>query len=201
MRISGGTAKGRKVGTRKAFVGKGGNDELRPTAAKVREAIFDIMSARVVGSRFLDLYAGTGAVGIEALSREADHVVLVENNATRVALIRDLIGKFGFTGRASVVKTTVASFLNKTAREAYDIIFADPPYTSDELDRILPLIDRSKLLADDGIVIVEHSSKKALSFPLTNLKCKKNYRYGDASLTLYEYRASPPRSLREGERG
>jgi 16S rRNA (guanine(966)-N(2))-methyltransferase RsmD len=187
MRISGGTAKGRKVGSRKAFVGKGGNDELRPTAAKVRKAIFDILRGRIIGSRFLDLYAGTGAVGIEALSREADHVVLVEDNAARVAIIRDLIEKFGFTGRASVVKTTVTSFLNNASRGTFDIIFLDPPYTSDELGRILPLIETLQLLADDGIVIVEHSSKKALSFPLTNLKFKKNYRYGDSALTLYEY--------------
>jgi len=201
MRISGGTAKGRNLGTRKAFVSKGGNDELRPTAAKVRKAIFDIMSGRIVGSRFLDLYAGTGAVGIEALSREADHVVLVENNAARVAIIRELIGKFGFTGRASVVKTTVASFLNKISREAFDIIFLDPPYTSDELERVLPIIDKSKLLADDGIVIIEHSSKKVLSCALTRLKLKKNYRYGDTALTLYEYTAAPPLSLNEGVAG
>ena len=187
MRISGGTAKGRKVGSRKAFVGKGGNDELRPTAAKVRKAIFDILSGRIIGSRFLDLYAGSGAVGIEAASREAEHVVLVEDNAARVAIIRELIDNFGFTGRASVVKTPVASFINTATHAAFDIIFLDPPYTSDELGRIMPLIDKSKLLTDEGIVIVEHSSKKALSFSLANLKFKKNYRYGDSALTLYEY--------------
>jgi len=188
MRISGGTAKGRKVGSRKAFVAKGGSDELRPTAAKVRKAIFDILSARIIGSRFLDLYAGSGAVGIEAASREAAHVVLVEDNAARVAIIRELIEKFGFAGRASVVKTTVASFINNPSHGAFDIIFLDPPYISDELGRVLPLIDKSKLLTDEGIVIVEHSSKKALSFSLANLIFKKNYRYGDSALTLYEYK-------------
>jgi 16S rRNA (guanine(966)-N(2))-methyltransferase RsmD len=187
MRISGGTAKGRKVGSRKAFVGKSGNDELRPTAAKVRKAIFDILSGRIIGSRFLDLYAGSGAVGIEAASREAEHVVLVEDNAARVAIIRELIEKFGFTGRASVVRTPVTSFINTASHGAFDIIFLDPPYTSDELERVLPVIDKSKLLTDEGIVIVEHSSKKTLSYSLANLKFKKNYRYGDSALTLYEY--------------
>ena len=187
MRISGGTAKGRKIGSRKAFVGKGGNDELRPTAAKVRKAIFDILSGRIIGSRFLDLYAGTGAVGIEAASREAEHVVLVEDSAARIAIIRELIDKFGFTGRASVVRTPVTSFINTASHGAFDIIFLDPPYTSDELERVLPVIDKSKLLTDEGIVIVEHSSKKTLSYSLANLKFKKNYRYGDSALTLYEY--------------
>ncbi|HTZ17188.1 MAG TPA: 16S rRNA (guanine(966)-N(2))-methyltransferase RsmD [Dissulfurispiraceae bacterium] len=185
MRISGGTAKGRKVGTRKAFVAKGGSDELRPTAAKVRKAIFDIVGARVLESRFLDLYAGTGAVGIEALSRGAEHVVFVENNAARVVIIRELIGKFGFAGSASVLKTSASLFLGKSSYNSFDIIFVDPPYASDEIERVLPVIDGSGILAEDGIVIIEHSSKKTLSLPLTKLRQKKNYRYGDTALTLY----------------
>ncbi len=187
MRISGGTAKGRKVGTRKAFVGKGGNDELRPTASKVRQAIFDIVGARVIDSRFLDLYAGTGAVGIEALSRGADHVVFVEDNASRVSIIKELIGRFGFSGRASVVKTAVSLFLAKSSHNDFDIIFLDPPYASDEIGRVLPVIDKSGLLVDGGVVIVEHSSKMTLSVPLANLKLKKCYRYGDTALTLFEH--------------
>jgi len=113
MRISGGTAKGRKVGTRKAFVAKGGNDELRPTAAKVRKAVFDILGPKIVESRFLDMYAGTGAVGIEALSRGAAHTVFVEGNAGRIALIRELLVRFGLSDRATVIKTTAAAFLGK----------------------------------------------------------------------------------------
>jgi 16S rRNA (guanine966-N2)-methyltransferase len=187
MRISGGTAKGRKVGMRKAFVSKGDSDELRPTASKVREAIFNIVGGRIIESRFLDLYAGTGAVGIEALSRSAAHAVLVDDNACRVALIRDLIDKFGFVERAAVVKHTVAAFLRKTAQAAFDIIFLDPPYASDELRHVLPAIDKSNLLADDGIVIVEHSSKQTLSNQFENLTLKKTYRYGDTALTLFKY--------------
>src|SRR5664279_5891043 len=102
MRISGGSAKGRKVGSKKAFVAKGDSDELRPTASKVRQAIFNILAGKIEGSRFLDLYAGTGAVGIEALSRGAGHVVFVENNPARVGIIETLVEKFGFIGRASV---------------------------------------------------------------------------------------------------
>ena len=187
MRISGGTAKGRKVGTRKAFIGKGNSDELRPTASKVREAIFNIIGARIIESRFLDLYAGTGAVGIEALSREASQVVMVEDNAARVAIIKDLLEKFGFAGRATVVKNTVAAFLRKPSQATFDIIFLDPPYASDELKNVLPIIDKSNLLADDGIVIVEHSSKHILSNQFENLTLKKTYRYGDTALTLYRY--------------
>jgi len=185
MRISGGTAKGRKVGMRKAFVGKGENDELRPTASKVREAIFNILSGRIIESRFLDLYAGTGAVGIEALSREASQVVMVEDNAARVAIIKDLLEKFGFAGRATVVKNSVAAFLRTPSQAAFDILFLDPPYASDELRHVLPVIDKSNLLAADGIVIVEHSSKHILSNRFANLTLKKAYRYGDTALTLY----------------
>src|SRR5512135_1850951 len=109
MRISGGSAKGRKVGARKAFIAKGDSDELRPTAAKVRQAIFNILAGKIEGSRFLDLYAGTGAVGIEALSRGAGHVVFVEDSSARVGIIKNLLEKFGFTARASVIKAQAAS--------------------------------------------------------------------------------------------
>ena len=186
MRISGGSAKGRKVGSRKAFVARGGSDELRPTAAKVRQAIFNILAGKIEGSRFLDLYAGTGAVGIEALSRDADHVVFVEDNPARVEIIKNLVEKFGFIGRASVVKAQAASFL-KNSTGAFDVIFLDPPYATDELALSLPLIDESLLVRKEGIVIAEHSAKKNLTCPLKNLKLRKNYRYGDTALTLYEY--------------
>jgi 16S rRNA (guanine966-N2)-methyltransferase len=198
MRISGGTAKGRKVGARKAFVGKGGNDELRPTAAKVRQAIFNIVGARIQKSRFLDLYSGTGAVGIEALSRGADRVVFVEDNSARVAIIKELTEKFGFAGRAAVVKTSAALFLGKSSHAAFDIIFLDPPYGSDEITRVLPLLGKSELLVDGGVIIVEHSSRKSLSLPSANLTFKKIYRYGDTALTLFEY-TSEESVRQEGE--
>ncbi len=186
MRISGGSAKGRKVGSRKAFVSKGDSDELRPTAAKVRQAIFNILAGRIEGCVFLDLYAGTGAVGIEALSRGAEHVVFVEDNASRVAIIKDLLEKFGFTEKASVIKAQTASYLKKTKRGQFDIIFLDPPYASDELAISFPIIDQSDIIANGGVVVAEHSSKKDLS-SLNHLKIRKKYRYGDTALTLYEY--------------
>jgi 16S rRNA (guanine966-N2)-methyltransferase len=190
MRISGGSAKGRKVGSRKAFVSKGDNDELRPTAAKVRQAIFNILTGRIEGSRFLDLYAGTGAVGIEALSRGAAYVVFVENNSTRVEIIRKLVEKFGFTGRASIIKSDAVSFLKKNPPGSFDIIFIDPPYASTELALSVPVIDKSLRTVDSVVVIAEHSSKKVQGYPLQNLMLKKSYRYGDTALTLYQYSGS-----------
>jgi 16S rRNA (guanine966-N2)-methyltransferase len=187
MRISGGSAKGRKVGFRKAFASKDESDELRPTSAKVRKAIFDILGSRIVECRFLDLYAGTGAVGIEALSRGADHVVFVEGNAKRTAIIKDLIAKFGFSGKAEIINAPTDYFLRRGSFAAFAVIFVDPPYASSELETALKLIDGLKCLTDGGIVVAEHSSRKALHLPLQNLRFKKSYRYGDTALTLYEY--------------
>ncbi len=199
MRISGGTAKGRKVGIKKAFSKKGEDDELRPTSAKVRQAIFNILGNilgdKIIGSRFLDLYAGTGAVGIEALSRGTGRVVFVDDNSLRLEIIKDMMEKFGFKDRAVVVKDDAKHFLKRMTQNCFDIIFVDPPYASGEIDTVLPLIDERGVLRDNGIVIVEHSSKKAPPFtsPLDkggtrgvgSLKLMKTYKYGDTSLTLY----------------
>ncbi|MCL5062529.1 MAG: 16S rRNA (guanine(966)-N(2))-methyltransferase RsmD [Nitrospiraceae bacterium] len=198
MRISGGAAKGRKVGLKKAFAKKGETDELRPTSAKVRQAIFNILGNilgdKIVGSRFLDLYAGTGAVGIEALSRGAGKTVFVDDNSLRINIIKELLEKFGFKDRAGVVKDKASNFIKKS-ESVFDIIFVDPPYASGELDMVLPLIDEKAILGNNGIVIAEHSSKKTPPFtsPLDkggirgvgSLKLIKTYKYGDTSLTLY----------------
>ncbi|MFO0752063.1 MAG: 16S rRNA (guanine(966)-N(2))-methyltransferase RsmD [Thermodesulfovibrionales bacterium] len=186
MRISGGSAKGRKVGSRKAFLRKGEDAALRPTSAKVREALFNILAAGIGGAVFLDLYAGTGAVGIEALSRGAERTLFVENSSLRVNLIKDLIERFGFGGRASVVKEDASLFLKKT-EDRFDILFVDPPYESGELETILPLIAGRELLREGGVVIVEHPSRKVLPSAFGSLERVKEYRYGDTSLSLYRH--------------
>jgi 16S rRNA (guanine(966)-N(2))-methyltransferase RsmD len=194
MRISGGSAKGRKVGFRKAFASKDESDELRPTSAKVRKAIFDILSSNIIESRFLDLYAGTGAVGIEALSRGAEEVIFVEANSKRAAIIKDMIDKFGFTSKGLVINSPADYFLRRGSFDPFDIIFVDPPYSSEELDKSLKMIDSSECLANGGIVVAEHSSKKNLKLLFQNLRQKKNYRYGDTALTLFDYGADPQHS-------
>lgn len=188
MRISGGAAKGRRVGLKKAFLKKGESGELRPTSAKVRQAIFNILGNilgdRIIDSEFLDLYAGTGAVGIEALSRGAGRVIFVDDTSLRIDIIKELIEKFGFKDRARVIKDKASNFLKKS-ESIFDIIFVDPPYASGELDIVLPLIDERGILRDNGIVIAEHSSKKTLLSEIGSLKLIKTYKYGDTSLSLY----------------
>ncbi len=184
MRIIGGSAKGRKVGMRKSFSGTQ-DAGLRPTAAKVRKALFDIIGDRIAGCRFLDLYTGTGAVGIEALSRGAAEVVFVDVLQARIAAIRDMTERFGFSSQCSLVKDDALRFIRR-CETPFDIIFVDPPYESGEIDRILPVIADSEALADDDLVIVEHSSRRSLAPEIGSLRLKKAYRYGDTALTVYQ---------------
>ncbi len=183
MRISGGTAKGRKVGIKKAFLSKAG-EQLRPTPSKVREAIFNILRDRIDRSSFLDLYAGTGAVGIEALSRGAERVVFVEENPGRVNIIKEFVHRFGFSDKAMVARERVRDFLKKN-EERFSIIFLDPPYASEEAMAIVSLIDELGTAGDDGTIIAEHSSKRDLEEHAGSFFLMKKYRYGDTSLSLY----------------
>lgn len=184
MRISGGSAKGRKVGLKKAFSKKAEGDDLRPTSAKVRKAIFDILAGRIIDARFLDLYAGSGAVGLDALSRGAGRVSFVEEDSLRVNIIRDFVEKFGFKGKADIVRDGAASFVRRTSA-VFDIIFVDPPYASNELQTILPLIDSRGILSDGGVLIAEHSTRKSPSDTIGTLYLAKRYKYGDTSLSVY----------------
>ena len=188
MRISGGALKGKKIGIRKLFSAKNCVVELRPTSAKVREALFDILRADITGVSFLDLYAGSGAVGFEALSRGAGKICFVENDQQRAKAIQDSIEKAGLGDSMSLCREQVIGFLSRAERSGifFDIIFADPPYVSEEITDTISFIDKSRVLRDGGDLIVEHASKKNLdSSGLLTLHPVKTYRYGDTMLTRY----------------
>lgn len=187
VRISSGRLKGRKVAASKKIFASTDMGELRPTSSKVREAIFNIVQAEIDHAWFLDLYAGTGAVGLEALSRGAEKVFFVESNQIRAKAVMDYIHKLSLDDRASVYQEKAETFLHRAMRTGmkFDIIFADPPYLSDEVERALPYIAENNMLKDNGCMLVEHSSKRPLFEHIQNIKMIKNYKYGDTMITLY----------------
>lgn len=190
MRISGGQLKGRGITSRRLFSKKSEGDELRPTSSKVREALFDILQNDIKDADFLDLYAGTGTVGLEALSRGAGRVFLIENNYIRSDAINKYIKEIKASDRVKVYRERVGYFLKRASAAGmrFDIIFADPPYASEEVMKVLKFIDENDTLREDGCLIVEHSSRSILPADTENLKIIKNYKYGDTMLTLYRKR-------------
>jgi 16S rRNA (guanine(966)-N(2))-methyltransferase RsmD len=187
MRISGGLAKGRRTATKHLISKTSGHEKLRPTSSKVREALFDILRDRIDGADFVDLYAGTGTVGLEALSRGAAHAVFVEPDRKRAKALRVISGQLQFDDRATIIEGKAADFLRTASRKKarFDIIFIDPPYSSDEILEILPLIEETDILEETGTVIVEHFIKTDLPEAIGKYNMLRNYRYGDTVLTLY----------------
>jgi 16S rRNA (guanine966-N2)-methyltransferase len=187
MRISGGLAKGRRTATKRLFSKSLKGEELRPTTSKVREALFDIIRDKIEGSVFVDLYAGTGTVGLEALSRGARKTIFVDPDSFRVKTIKKNVDEFGFQERVFVYNGKASEFLVRSyaEKESFDIFFLDPPYYSDEIDKVLPLIGEKGLLSEGGTVIIESFFKKKMPETVGNLKIIKSYRYGDTMLTFY----------------
>lgn len=191
MRISGGHLKGRTIGSQRIFSKKSRDDELRPTSSKVRQAIFNILRNEIQDSSFLDLYAGSGAVGVEALSRGARQVVFAEQNRLRAKHIAEVLLKTGADKSATVFQGKTMEFLKKAGGEGmkFDIIFADPPYASEETAEVVAFIEKYGILDGMGALLVEHSSKKMLPESVGRLRSVKNYRYGDTMLSLYRREA------------
>lgn len=187
MRISGGSAKGRRTATKGLLSRSSQGERLRPTSAKVREALFDIIANRIQGATFVDLYAGTGTVGFESLSRGAARAYFVEPDPAMIKNIRERAGEFGFTEKSEIFQGRADEFLNKAlqCRKQFDIFFLDPPYHSVEIEIILPIIGHRDLLREDGVVVVEHFFKKKPPEQVARLTLQKSYRYGDTMLTLY----------------
>ena len=150
MKIAGGFYKGRRIETR--------SPGLRPTSALVKKSLFDTLGEDIVAARFLDLFAGSGAVGLEALSRGADYVCFVEKDPSRVNLIRRNIASLGVPSHAVEIFATDYGLALQTLRERgtkFHVIYADPPYGEIIPRRILADIVSAGVLADDGVIIYE----------------------------------------------
>ena len=150
----------------------------RPTTDRIKETLFNIIQGDVPGSRFLDLFAGSGGVGIEALSRGADHAVFVDSDSQAIRCIKANLAHTHLDRNADVLAMDAGRALNRLAasKEGFDIIFVDPPYESD-YEMILRAISRSGVLLPDGIIIAEMDADRALDLSGTGLEVYREKEY------------------------
>jgi 16S rRNA (guanine(966)-N(2))-methyltransferase RsmD len=157
---------------------------VRPTSDKVKQALFNILGSRIEDSTFLDLYAGAGGIGIEALSRGAGYVTFVDVSRDSQNIIKQNIKQTGFSDRAQVATSRVDIFLKK-ASGPYDIVFLDPPYAENMLP-LLELVGGSNILKPDSIVVAEHFKKQPSPEKAGSLMLNREARYGDTVLAFYK---------------
>jgi 16S rRNA (guanine(966)-N(2))-methyltransferase RsmD len=205
MRIISGTAKGRRLLTAKGLA-------IRPTYDKVKESLFNIIGEEIIGTKFLDLFAGTGSIGLEALSRGAQYVIFVEKNAHHVEIIRKNLYNCNFSKSGDVYCGDVLRVLQRLnrlrkddvnplddtilpsptwAQTGFNFIFVDPPYKSFGLVlETLKTLDSSKILAKNGRVIIEHvkTSRQIIPLPeeLSTLVLFRQRLLGDTVLSFYK---------------
>ena len=187
MRVIAGSHRGRRLS------GPEGTT-LRPTSDKVREAIFSILGDHVPGGRFLDLYAGTGAVGIEALSRGAAAVTFVESDPTAVQLLQKYLQTCQLLNHAQIHVGQTSAFLQRNDwwGDPYDVLFADPPYAAlNEVD-ILIHAWKPGLLSEHAAVMIEQDSRATLPASIDHATLLRRYQYGDTALYLYGVSISVP---------
>jgi 16S rRNA (guanine(966)-N(2))-methyltransferase RsmD len=181
VRIIAGRLKGRRLAAVRGAI--------RPTADRVREAIFNILGPIVLEAQVLDLFAGTGALGIEALSRGAARAVFVENHASSLQVLRQNLAQCGLTDVSQVLPQDAARALATLAAqgERFGLIFLDPPYGKGLPGQILPLVARNNLLAQEGLVVVEHRRGEEMADNYQHLARRDERGYGDTVISLYEH--------------
>ena len=176
MRIIAGDLKGRRLKTPKW----GG---LRPTSDKLRETLFNVVAGRVAGARVLDLYAGTGAIGIEALSRGASHVAFVDTDARALRLIDENLRHCGVRDRYVIIRTP-----QSLPAGSYDLAVLDPPY--DEPDLTASIAEAERLVAPGGLLVLEHARRRPAPDEVGRLRKTRDLLSGDSALAFYA--AAPP---------
>lgn len=175
MRVITGTARGRRLITLEG-------DDVRPTTEKVKEALFSIIQFEIEGRRVLDLFAGSGQLGIEALSRGAKNAVFVDSSKRSVEIVRRNLEATGFTKSAVVLQTDAIAFL-KTRAEKYDIAFLDPPYRTGLLEKALESI--AAVMSDSAIIVAECPIDEEFPDNAGNFVKAKEYKYGKIKLAVY----------------
>lgn len=172
----------------------------RPTSDRVKESLFNILGPRVAGARVLDLYAGSGALGIEALSRGAESAVFVDNRRTCLDTVRKNLVRTHMLQQAELILGDALAVLRRLAAEGrtFDIIFADPPYGAAALGPVAAAVAESGLLAPGGLLVMEHSRREEIASPGENLRRDRVRTYGDTAITIL---SAPGRPLSPGAGG
>lgn len=181
MRIIGGQARGRRIHTLKGM-------RLRPTADRVKEALFNILPPDFPGARVLDLFAGSGSLSLEALSRGAASVVLVESSRDAARLIDRNLKNLEFSDRAEIWVQPVNAALRqlRARRMKFDLVFLDPPYDEGWVGKVLASIDEGRVLRTAGVVIAEHSRREPVAGRYGSLALGDQRAYGDTRLSFFE---------------
>ncbi|MDP7040873.1 MAG: 16S rRNA (guanine(966)-N(2))-methyltransferase RsmD [Myxococcota bacterium] len=179
MRIISGTLKGRRL-----FAPKSQN--TRPTSDRIRESLFSILGEKVIDGEILDLFAGTGALGIEALSRQAKHCSFAEPDKSALKTLQKNL-EFVTKAQYTLFKTSALHTLKRLNRQAktFDIVFLDPPYEGSHAEEIWAWMRQNTLLNPEGLVVYEHSAKKTLENNYFNLRCKESRIFGDTALSFF----------------
>ena len=175
MRITAGKFKNKQVKTIDS-------DLIRPTLSKIRESIFNVLQDKICEATFLDLFAGSGIMGIEAASRGANEIIFIEKNPKHYKLLKENLKSFDVNNKTFLADST--NIIEKFDENKFDIIFSDPPYKTDLNNKVLEIIANKKLLKNDGIIILE--SNKTEDFTEIINKCNfeviKEKLYGDTKL-------------------
>ncbi|HEX3015129.1 MAG TPA: 16S rRNA (guanine(966)-N(2))-methyltransferase RsmD [Desulfobacteria bacterium] len=179
MRIITGSARGRKLKTLPGL-------NTRPTADKIKGAIFNVLGAKILGSKILDLFAGSGALALEALSRGADSAVLVENSPQACRVIAENIVLTAFNDKTRLLKRNAFSALRDLVGERFDIIFVDPPYRRGLALASLEILADKNYLTPDAVIIAETSREEEIPVEIGIINLHKRVVYGDTTIWYYQ---------------
>lgn len=182
MRIISGQHKGRRL---QSISGT----DVRPTADQVKEALFNILSQNVLGSWVLDLFAGTGALGIEALSRGAQYAVFIENASRPLTVLQKNLHTFGLLTQSQVIRWDISKNLNclTSFQNQFDLVFMDPPYQKGLVPVALSNLMRVQCLASGATIVAEHERHCDITSPDTSISVTDQRRYGQTGLTFYYF--------------
>ena len=175
MRVITGTARGRRLVTPEGM-------DTRPTTDKVKEAVCSSLQFDFPGSNVLDLFAGSGQMGIEALSRGVRHATFIDSDQRAIDCIRQNVKGCRFSDISVILKTDAVSFLQR-CNERFDIAFLDPPYRHDTLQQILPLL--AEKMQENGIIVCEHEPDCKLPQTILNFYLQKQKKYGKIIISVY----------------
>ncbi len=177
MRVITGKARGVNLKTPEGL-------QTRPTADRVKEALFSVINFDIPGAAVLDLFGGTGQLGIEALSRGANNAIFVDESDKACLLIKENLRRTKLEQQGKVVRSDYLAYL-RSCKENFDIVFLDPPYAEVFLENALNCITEIDILRSGGIIVCERPLEKALPYEFTGYSRSKDYKYGKTLITLY----------------